>query len=65
MKNEIRTNWTKKQAVQFFGNRVNMAKALGTTVQGVYILPNKLPRKKQDEITGLTVRLGLQPVDAA
>ena len=59
----MRVNWTKKQAVKHFGSITKMAKALGTTSQAVSALPDgPLSRKKQDEIVGASIRLGLVKV---
>jgi len=58
----MRVNWTKKQAIKHFGSITAMAKALGTSTQAVSALQSKLTRKKQDEIIGASIRLGLVKV---
>ena len=58
----MRVNWTKKQAIKHFGSITAMARALGTTSQAVSVLKDKLSRKKQDEIVGASIRLGLVKV---
>ena len=58
----MRVNWTKKQAIKHFGSITAMAKALGTSIQAVSALQSKLTRKKQDEIVGASIRLGLVKV---
>ena len=58
----MRVNWTKKQAIKHFGSITAMARALGTTSQAVSVLKDKLSRKKQDEIIGASIRLGLVKV---
>jgi len=58
----MRVNWTKKQAIKHFGSITAMAKALGTRTQAVSALQSKLTRKKQDEIVGASIRLGLVKV---
>ena len=58
----MRVNWTKKQAIKHFGSITAMAKALGTSTQAVSALRSKLTRKKQDEIVGASIRLGLVKV---
>jgi hypothetical protein len=58
----MRVNWTKKQAIKHFGSITAMAKALGTSTQAVSALQSKLTRKKQDEIVGASIRLGLVKV---
>ena len=55
----MRVNWTKRQAIKHFGSVTAMARALGTTSQAVSVLKDKLSRKKQDEIIGASIRLGL------
>ena len=52
-------NYTKRQAVLLFGSKVEMAKALNTTPQAIYVLKDKLTRKKQDEVIGAGIRSGL------
>jgi len=58
----MRVNWTKRQAIKHFGSVTAMARALGTTSQAVSVLKDKLSWKKQDEIIGASIRLGLVKV---
>ena len=58
----MRINYTKRQAIELFGSRVKTAEAMGITPQAVTMLGKKLTRKKQDQIIGAAIRLGLTPV---
>ena len=58
----MRINYTKRQAVALFGSPGKMAQALNSSPQAIYMLPAKLARKKQDEIVGAAIRLGLVKV---
>ena len=60
----MKTRYTRKQAVELFGSRKDMASALGTTTAAISMLPKTgyLVQKKSDEIVGASIRLGLVKV---
>ena len=60
----MKTRYTRKQAVELFGSRKDMAAALGTTTAAISMLPKTgyLVQKKSDEIVGASIRLGLVKV---
>jgi hypothetical protein len=60
----MKTRYTRKQAVELFGSRKDMAAALGTTTAAISMLPKTgyLQTKKSDEIVGASIRLGLVKV---
>jgi len=58
----MRLNYTKRQAINLFGGKQELARALNVTPQAIYSLPAKLTRRKQDEIVGAAIRLGLVKV---
>ena len=53
----------KKDAITLFGSVVKLAAALGITRQAVYLWPDELGQRTQDEINGAALRLGLQSSD--
>ena len=56
----MKTRYTRKQAVELFGSRKDMAEALGTTAAAISMLPKKgyLVQKKSDQINGYLLRTG-------
>ena len=52
---------TKTQAAAIFGNLTEIAKIFDLTPQAVSHWPEKLDQKRQDQLMGAALRLGLMP----
>ena len=50
----------KKDAIKQFGSVINLAAALGISRQAVYLWPEQLGQRTQDEINGAALRLGIE-----
>ena len=54
----IATALTKAEAIQLFGSKKALAEALGVHRSLISKLPNQLPTKYSDRMTGAAIRLG-------
>jgi len=52
------TDMTKAEAIQLFGSKKALAEALGVHRSLISKLPDQLPTKYSDRVTGAAIRLG-------